>query len=49
MIGAVVGVIIWLMLDETRLEDTELEELPGAAELRDILGNLSKGVNDLGD
>jgi aquaporin Z len=49
MIGAVVGVIIWLMLDETRLEDTDLVELPGASELRDILGNLSKGVNDLGD
>ncbi len=49
MIGAVVGVAIWLMLDETRLEDTDLVELPGASELRDVLGNISKGVNDLGD
>jgi aquaporin Z len=49
MIGAVVGVIIWLMLDETRLEDTDLVELPGASELRDILGNISKGIDDLGD
>jgi aquaporin Z len=49
LIGGVVGVIIWLMLDETRLEDTELDELPGASELRDVLGNISKGVNDLGD
>jgi aquaporin Z len=49
MIGAVVGVVVWLMLDETRLEDTELDELPGASELRDVLGNLSKGINDLGD
>lgn len=49
MIGAIVGVMIWLMLDDSTLEDTELDELPGASELRDILGNLSKGVNDLGD
>ena len=49
MIGGVVGVIAWLMLDETRLEDTDLVELPGASELRDVLGNISKGVNDLGD
>lgn len=49
MIGAVVGVVIWLMLDDTRLEDTDLVELPGASELRDVLGNISKGVNDLGD
>ncbi len=49
MIGAVVGVVIWLMLDDTRLEDTDLVELPGASELRDVLGNISKGVTDLGD
>ena len=29
MIGALVGVIIWLMLDDSRLEDTDLVELPG--------------------
>jgi aquaporin Z len=49
MIGAVVGVIIWLMLDDTRLEDTDLVELPGASELRDVLGNISQGIDDLGD
>ena len=49
MIGAVVGVIIWLMLDDTRLEDTDLVELPGASELRNALGNISKGIDDLGD
>ena len=49
LIGAVVGVIIWLMLDEAKLEDTELDELPGASELRNVLGNLSKGIDDLGD
>ncbi len=49
MIGAVVGVVIWLMLDDARLEDTDLVELPGASELRDVLGNISKGIDDLGD
>jgi aquaporin Z len=49
MIGAVVGVTIWLMLDDSRLEDTDLIELPGASELRDVLGNISKGIDDLGD
>ncbi len=49
LIGGVLGVVIWLMLDDARLEDTELDELPGASELRDVLGNLSKGINDLGD
>ena len=49
MIGAVVGVIIWLMLDDSRLEDTDLVELPGASELRDVLGSISKGIDDIGD
>ncbi|MEP7047797.1 MAG: aquaporin [Ilumatobacteraceae bacterium] len=49
MIGSVVGVIIWLMLDDSRLEDTDLIELPGASELRNVLGNISKGIDDLGD
>ena len=49
MIGAVVGVVIWLMLDDARLEDTDLMELPGASELRDVLGNISQGIDDLGD
>ena len=45
LIGSVVGVIMWLMLDETRLEDTELVELPGASELRDVLKNISDAVD----
>ncbi len=49
MIGALAGVIIWLMLDETRLEDTDLVELPGASELRDVLGTISKGIDEIGD
>jgi aquaporin Z len=49
LIGSVVGVIVWLMLDEARLEDTDLVELPGASELRNVLGEISEGINDLGD
>lgn len=49
MIGAVVGVVIWLMLDETRLEDTDLVDLPGASELRDVLGTISKDIDEIGD
>ncbi len=48
MIGAVLGLIVWLMLDDSRLEETELGELPGAAELRDVLQNMSAIVNDSG-
>jgi aquaporin Z len=49
LIGGVFGVIVWLMLDDSRLEDTELAELPGAAELRDVLQNISDVVNDSGE
>jgi aquaporin Z len=49
LIGAVVGVIVWLMLDEATLEDTDLVELPGASELRNVLGEISHGIDDLGD
>ena len=46
LIGSVVGVILFLMLDDSRLEDTALAELPGASELRDVLEHLSDAVND---
>jgi aquaporin Z len=49
MLGAVVGVIVWLMLDEARLEETDLIELPGASELRNALQNMSNEISDLGD
>ena len=45
LIGAVVGVVIWLMLDDSRLEETALVELPGASELRDVLGRISDAVD----
>ncbi len=41
LVGAVVGVIIWLVLDETRLEDTMLGELPGMSEMRDALDKVT--------
>lgn len=37
LIGAIVGVILWLILDEARLEDTYLAEVPGATTVRDAL------------
>lgn len=35
LIGAVVGVVIWLALDDSRLEDTMLEHVPGFVDARD--------------
>jgi hypothetical protein len=35
-----------LVLDDSRLEDTALAELPGAAELRDVLEHISDAVSD---
>jgi hypothetical protein len=35
LIGAVVGVILWLIIDDSRLEDTMLENVPFASEVRD--------------
>ena len=37
LIGAVVGVVLWLILDDTRLEDTMLGGVPGAKGMRDTL------------
>lgn len=37
LVGAVVGVILWLVLDESRLEDTMLAEVPGLTGVRDGL------------
>jgi aquaporin Z len=46
LLGAVVGVIVWLILDDTRLEDTVLVELPGASELRDVMDNIAEAIDD---
>ena len=37
LIGSVVGVVLFLMLDDARLEDTLLGEVPGLTEVRDTL------------
>jgi aquaporin Z len=40
LIGAAVGALIWIMLDEARLEDTLFAEVPGATEVRDTVEKL---------
>jgi aquaporin Z len=35
LIGAVVGVVIWLLIDDSRLESTLLAEVPGLIDARD--------------
>jgi aquaporin Z len=50
LIGAVVGVIIWLVVDDSRLEDTMLEHVPFAEEVRDRIeiggGEVVNAVED---
>jgi aquaporin Z len=41
LVGAVVGVIAWLVLDDARLEDTMLAEVPGMSEARDVLDKVA--------
>ena len=41
LVGAVVGVIVWLVLDDTRLEDTMLAEVPGLTGTRNALDTVS--------
>jgi aquaporin Z len=40
LIGGAVGALVWLMIDETRLEDTMFAEVPGATGLRDAADKL---------
>jgi aquaporin Z len=46
LIGAVVGVIVWLVLDDARLEDTVLAEVPGMEAARDALDKVADEVVD---
>ncbi len=46
LVGAVVGVIAWLVLDDTRLEDTMLAEVPGLSEMRDVLDKVADEAVD---
>ncbi len=40
------GVIVWLVLDDTRLEDTMLGEVPGLSEVRDALDRVADEAVD---
>jgi len=45
LIGAVVGVFLWLMIDEARLESTELF-LPGISDVRDLAEGALEELDD---
>ncbi len=45
LIGAIVGVILWLILDDTRLEDTMLAGVPGAAGVRNTLDKVADEID----
>ena len=44
LIGAVIGVVLYLMLTDERLEDTLLAEVPGLSEVRDVLEHGADGA-----
>jgi len=41
LVGAIVGVIIWLVIDDSKVEDTLLAEIPGVTEARDAIDRVS--------
>ena len=49
LIGAAVGALIWIMLDEARLEDTLFAEVPGATEARDTVEKLDEKLDATAD
>jgi len=46
LVGAVVGVILWLILDDSRLEDTILAEVPGLDDVRDAFEKVADEAVD---
>lgn len=46
LVGAVVGVVLWLMLDDSRLEDTMLANVPGLDDVRDTLDKMADEAVD---
>ncbi len=46
LIGSVVGVILWLILDDTRLEDTMLARVPGMDDVRDAFDKIADEAVD---
>ena len=41
LVGAIVGVVLFLILDDTRLEDTMLAEVPGLDDVRDAFDKVA--------
>jgi aquaporin Z len=46
LIGGTVGALVWLMIDEARLEDTIFAGIPGATEIRDAAEKLDDRIDD---
>jgi aquaporin Z len=46
LLGAIVGVIIWLVIDDSTVEDTLLSEIPGVTEARDTLDRIADEAVD---
>lgn len=47
LIGAVVGVVLWLVIDDARLEDTMLAAVPGATAMRDAADKIADEAVDV--
>jgi glycerol uptake facilitator-like aquaporin len=45
MIGAAVGVVLFLMLDDSKVEDTMLSNVPGMTAARDTLGKVADAID----
>ncbi len=46
LVGAIVGVVIWLVIDDSRVEDTMLAEIPGVTDIRDTLDSAADSAVD---
>ena len=46
LVGAVVGVVVFLILDDTRLEDTMLAQVPGLDDARDAFEKVADEAVD---
>jgi aquaporin Z len=46
LVGAIVGVIVWLVIDDSTVEDTLLAEIPGVTEARDVLDRMGDEAVD---
>jgi len=57
LVGAVVGVIVWLIIDDSRLESTMLAGVPGLIDARDtfeigsgeVVASVEDAIEDIGD